>query len=426
MNNAAFCVAPVMHTHTWPNGNVYPCCQANPHEPFGNLNEQTFESIWNGQKYKKFRLDLVDGKKRDDVCGTCYKLEDLDLHSKRKRFNKMYPKYVDLLNSEDFSGILPDSSIAHWDYRFNNLCNMSCRTCSLTFSSSWYKDSVSLNRTGSDRFIKFSPSEEEYEKMIESQINTVEAIQFVGGESILTNEHYTVISMLVESNRASEVNLTYNTNLSLLEYKSCDFTEIWPKFKQVVFNLSLDEITERAEYWRHGTVWKVIMANLGRLVELAKSNKSIKLCYNPTISIFNIHRIEEYLEYFVEMHEMYVPNQTHVGFNILNEPSFYSIKNTSEILKEKALTSKKRVIELLEKMGSLPNRTKPVDEYTSMLKHLENSHYNDGEVVAFVEETAKLDKLRNQSMKTIAPEIWDSMFATSNYQQYFDDFVPHK
>lgn len=33
----SFCIMPWTHLHTWPNGNVFPCCIADSAKPIGNL-----------------------------------------------------------------------------------------------------------------------------------------------------------------------------------------------------------------------------------------------------------------------------------------------------------------------------------------------------------------------------------------------------
>ena len=44
-------------------GNVVPCTQVSNNElVMGNVNENTLEEIWNGEKYKKFREMHVTGK----------------------------------------------------------------------------------------------------------------------------------------------------------------------------------------------------------------------------------------------------------------------------------------------------------------------------------------------------------------------------
>ena len=50
-------------------GNVYPCCIL-PMDPLGNLNDQTFEEIWNGAAYQELRK-TINGPEPPNPCRTC-------------------------------------------------------------------------------------------------------------------------------------------------------------------------------------------------------------------------------------------------------------------------------------------------------------------------------------------------------------------
>jgi MoaA/NifB/PqqE/SkfB family radical SAM enzyme len=49
-------------TNVLPSGLVYPCCRG--YDPFGNINEQTFSEIWNGEAYRRFRQEAISINKR--------------------------------------------------------------------------------------------------------------------------------------------------------------------------------------------------------------------------------------------------------------------------------------------------------------------------------------------------------------------------
>ena len=63
MQDEAFCVIPWIHMHPWPDGRVFTCCLSELDTPIGNLNEDSLEEVWNSDTMKKFRLDLLNGKK---------------------------------------------------------------------------------------------------------------------------------------------------------------------------------------------------------------------------------------------------------------------------------------------------------------------------------------------------------------------------
>jgi radical SAM protein with 4Fe4S-binding SPASM domain len=56
---------------TW-DGIVAPCCfDKDVAHPLGNLKEQSFDSIWQGEAYQSFRASLLMGRDQIDICTNC-------------------------------------------------------------------------------------------------------------------------------------------------------------------------------------------------------------------------------------------------------------------------------------------------------------------------------------------------------------------
>jgi radical SAM protein with 4Fe4S-binding SPASM domain len=56
---------------TW-DGKVVPCCfDKDAQHQLGDLKTNTFNQIWNNDKYKNFRVKLVKGRKEIDICTNC-------------------------------------------------------------------------------------------------------------------------------------------------------------------------------------------------------------------------------------------------------------------------------------------------------------------------------------------------------------------
>ena len=56
---------------TW-DGNVVPCCfDKDAKYCFGNINENTFASIWKSSEYKLFRKNILTDRKSIDICRNC-------------------------------------------------------------------------------------------------------------------------------------------------------------------------------------------------------------------------------------------------------------------------------------------------------------------------------------------------------------------
>ena len=57
-----FCMLPWMHLHAFPDGRAYPCCFSLDKLPVGDLNKQSMQEVWNGDKMKQMRLNMLENK----------------------------------------------------------------------------------------------------------------------------------------------------------------------------------------------------------------------------------------------------------------------------------------------------------------------------------------------------------------------------
>jgi len=56
---------------TW-DGKVLPCCfDKNADHIMGDLNQDSLRDIWRGEKYRKFRKDLLTGRQKIEICRNC-------------------------------------------------------------------------------------------------------------------------------------------------------------------------------------------------------------------------------------------------------------------------------------------------------------------------------------------------------------------
>jgi radical SAM protein with 4Fe4S-binding SPASM domain len=56
---------------TW-DGKVVPCCfDKDAQHVLGDLNQQSFDEIWNGENYLQFRQSLLKSRKEIDICSNC-------------------------------------------------------------------------------------------------------------------------------------------------------------------------------------------------------------------------------------------------------------------------------------------------------------------------------------------------------------------
>lgn len=65
-----FCSMAANYVKIEPNGKVFPCCRGPAELEMGNVLEQPFEQIWNGERYREFRRRM-HARDYPEVCRTC-------------------------------------------------------------------------------------------------------------------------------------------------------------------------------------------------------------------------------------------------------------------------------------------------------------------------------------------------------------------
>lgn len=416
-----FCVAPWIHVHLWPDGTVYPCCVADSNKPFGTL-EKSFNDVLNNDTYKSFR----NANKNDEpsaTCNKCYAMENNNksVLSLRKTLNRDYaPLVLDEINKTNDDGSCDEFKMLYWDFRSSNLCNLSCRTCGPQLSSAWAPDSKKLYNARFDKVIKIhTEAKSSLASAVTDQVKRVKEIYFAGGEPLIMPEHLEVLNMLIDIGN-TDLHIRYSTNATKLEYKGVKFVELWKKFSRVTVVVSLDEIEDRAEYWRNGTQWNTLLANLVTLSDLAKADKNIYFWFSPTVSCFNAFRL-------LEMHKFLLDNNlltpdVEIIYNMLDDPSHFNIKNQTEAMKLFTVSKLLEYIEWLKNDAPKWNiNERLIGSVVGMITFIEGG--TDQSVQLSV-ELAKVDKIRNQHINLANPELFELGVDEKTYTDVMNDWVP--
>ena len=386
------CAAPWLHLHTFPNGNVYPCCLTPMEYPIGNLNQQTLEEVWNSEPLCKIRKQLVAGEEPES-CNRCFNDEALNKFSYRNHLNAKFPQYKDLIKLTNADGSLDTMDLQYWDFRFSNICNMKCRTCGPQLSSGWYDDHKKLwgglPADVPDRIKQYDLWEQ-----ILPFFDTVEEIYFAGGEPLIMEEHYKILKKLEEMGRY-DVRLKYNTNFSQMKYKKLDALETWAKFDDVQVGASFDGYGKQAEYIRKGASWDNIYNNRLRQKEIAPN---VDFFVNFTLSILNSFHIIDFHHYAVKTGLLDNYNNLHI--NYVYSPEYLSLQALPPSLKEKVKTAYQKHADFLRSI----DQDRSADQFESSISFMEseNKHILNSK---FKDNMRRLDELRNESFVEVFPEL---------------------
>ena len=405
VEKSTLCAVPWMHLNFEPSGKVMPCCLTSTYQyAAGDLKTQTIEEIWNSDNQKALRKQMIEGIE-PKICSKCFDRERVTGESGRVFHNRDFPDVIEAIPDitlED--GTCTTMDLKYWDFRFSNLCNYKCRSCGPRYSSAWVPDAKKMGITDQEKVwsIEAVDDQTNYD-FLKDQIKNVKRIYFAGGEPLLMPEHWDILDMLVEAERF-DVKLSYNTNCSTLEYGKKNVIDYWSKwnFGKLEIWPSIDEIGERAELIRSGTVWPKVEANLK---ELAKLDKII-LRPGLTIGAFNVFRLPEIITHLVDIGVVKSdPRTNRINYNnffinLLESPTYYHVHILPDDFKEEIIVKLENFVkEYNEKYDTdiskifeyiLHELTKPFDEKAA--RH-------------FLRVTQKLDDIRNENTFETIPEM---------------------
>jgi MoaA/NifB/PqqE/SkfB family radical SAM enzyme len=328
-----FCMAPWTHMHGLPSGDVIACCLSPTSETLGNLREQSLTDIWNSERLRGLRRNMLAGIATPSICGRCYDKEKHGLTSLRTGMNNKYEtKYAALVDSTPEDGTVEKLNIVHWDFRFSNICNLSCRSCGPGLSSKWYDDYIKLlNPSTQAEYRRTNPriekmvSNEEFWEIVEPLMPSVESIHFAGGEPLIMDEHWRIMDRLIAAKNFN-IDLHYSTNFTNLTYKGRNAIDIWQLFKNVLLSLSIDGVGPAFDYLRSGARWETIVENL----QILNQYPQIRRYIYPTIGAANVLNVLDLHRTLLE-NEWLVPGQSNhylhqFLLNNLITPPYYSVK----------------------------------------------------------------------------------------------------
>lgn len=368
-NNTKICALAWGHLHIDTTSRVAPCCQAMHIDESKLSDDMKLHSIHdvdimdavNSPGMRSIRKAMLANKEHY-LCSMCDRMEKLNVESARVRHNKYYLSGVKdvvvktnpdgSINPEDFNPITTD-------LRMSNLCNLKCRSCSSYASSSWHDEEKIIARefpksarshSNETRVIKHN-----FIEKVTAYFDEVDYMYWAGGEPFILKEHYEVLQHLIDSGRAKEVNLAYNTNLTVTRYKNKLLYENYFKhFKSITIQGSLDGMNDVAEYTRTGATWQQLKENFEYLKDVQKSTNG-HLIINPciTISAMNIHHLSEFIK-FCFLNEWYDKNWDGMIFNFVDSYSPMCIAHLHEDEKQKIKQSFEELYEWIRDIGS-PN-----------------------------------------------------------------------
>jgi MoaA/NifB/PqqE/SkfB family radical SAM enzyme len=389
-NKDTWCVNAVHGMSGNNDGSTKMCCMAK-----GNYGgDNNFEKIsilenFNNSTAIRIRENLDNGI-RDPNCTLCWQEEDGGRNSKRIRDNNRY-------NHEVTLGLIkPYQGLAKIELNLGNTCNIKCRTCSASISSTWMKEDYDLTHKRIT-FKEYSANMKKYHQTydedspfwedLKQNLSTIRQFDFYGGEPFLSKKMWEILKICVEKGYAKDIELHYNTNGTNWP----DDVELFKNFKSVNLSFSIDGINERFEYMRYPAIWLEVKENMKKAVAFNNDYKNLSLSWCITLSNLNIFYLPEILD------EHY-SNWTEFGFylNLVHGPKHYNISIMPTDVKDK----------VLERLDTISK------SYTDAWYHLQgiigfikNGNYNEKEWNNFINVGKAHDEYRKQDYNTTFEEF---------------------
>jgi radical SAM protein with 4Fe4S-binding SPASM domain len=375
MNNDTFCALPWINLSTDVNGSLRPCCKfaqpdtSNEYQ-LPNMKEGSLDILWNDQRFQNLRQAFLDGKKPKE-CQSCWDEEAAGINSFRVQFAKDKKINTSAMLFEPIVSSGPRAM----DLKLNNVCNLKCRICGPQASSTFlkeYQEQFNVIVEGSDYWISNKILGTSNEEVINKWAEDLIHLEITGGEPMASPENIKVLDLLIKSGNAKNITILLNTNGTLYNKKFLDHIL---QFKEITMCISVDDLGPRLEYERYPTEWNTIQDNISKFLELRKNNSNLFLTLCPTVSVFNIYYLTDYLQWSKSL-------GIFTYYNILHYPPSHSVKNLPDKLKEivaKRLTAK---------------------EFNIVKNFLHLSRDDDSLIKQFISKNEELDKFRQQDFKT--------------------------
>jgi MoaA/NifB/PqqE/SkfB family radical SAM enzyme len=293
-------------------GSIKVCCRSHP---VGHIQKNSLEEIWNNDTMRRIRQQVLSGE-RPTECAPCFNLEDQGVESLRQRHIKptipesritLYPNTLDKLSS-DYT--MP-FEFPTMEIKLNNLCNLKCRMCNPTDSTSWNdwkeveefyeKEKNYLVTTIKELNLIRKPYLDTFDdstnwwNSFEKLLPYFRRVEFAGGEPLMDPQHYKILDMLKPYGHQIEVK--YATNGTTLGIsKGRTIHDYWPHFKSVAVNVSIDGI---------GNVYNYIRGN-GNYNEVEENIKVIQTIPNVSrvvgavaVQVSNVLILDQMIEHFL-------------------------------------------------------------------------------------------------------------------------------
>jgi sulfatase maturation enzyme AslB (radical SAM superfamily) len=356
-----------------------------------NILQPAHTAIKDENYIKLLQQKMQNGEKLPE-CIKCWTEEAAGKESMRQHFNNQFANTV---NVEKFE-------LEYLEIVFSNLCNLACRMCTISDSSSWanlynktfYVDKIrdehvvpieSIDANGKAKTKVISMNQYDF---TEIDLSKLTLIKILGGEPMMSVEHVGFLKELekVHPNLES-LEIVYHTNVT--KRPPLEVIEIWKKIGVINIIFSIDGYGEVNDYARTFSDWNTIEENV-------EWYYSLKLLYNINLQ-FGIHTVLNVLTawHFDKLrnwitNDKNIDNFKEISIDFVRYPKYLNLAYMPADLKDL----------YIEKIKSINLSKKQKDR---LINHMA-SEASDNEVwKEFLIKMKSLDKFTKKDLTKIIP-----------------------
>lgn len=443
--SCTFCPLPWNSINMRNNGDLRICCNTNSYSPQRgimrkddgvpfNAGRDDWNEARNANLLKEVRVSMMKGEWHPE-CERCRQEEKNGIRSRREYENDDWGKFSGDFTVEKAKEMTSDNGtidtdkhpIEFIDIRYGNFCNLKCRMCGPTDSHKWYDDFVKLtNKTSykdthetieltknvkgkwaTDQYNWFQ-NNDRYWESFEKYANTSKKLYIVGGEPLIIEEHFESLKRLVDNGTSHNIQLEYNTNLTNL---NSEILKLWEQFKQVRVGASIDGCDSVFDYQRTPARWSAVYKNLKLLND--NENINFKGWFAYTVTPYNVFHLPEFMKWKLtesglnKFNALTSPRPI-VTHHMCHSPKYFNIKVLPYELK---LELSRHYTGYKEWIAQSDFDDKVKNNFIKILNGVEkfalSEDYSTEWLPHFIDQTKKLDQIRNQDITEIVPQLKD-------------------
>ena len=356
------------------------------------VGKSSIKDNFNNSLSNAIRNDLENGL-RNRACRQCWEEEDGGRKSKRQRDNERYHHEI------EWKGRTPYTGLAKFELNLGNTCNIKCRTCHPSISSTWMKEGYDLDHKEKMTYKQYADGMKKYHQQYDEDspfwddlagnLETIKQFDFYGGEPFLSKKMWEILKICVDKGYAKDIELHYNTNGTTWPKE----TELWQHFKTINLSFSIDGIGEQFEYMRYPAVWGEVMHNMQKARDYKKINSNISLSWCITLSTINIYYLPEIIEEYYKSFQDFG-----IYLNLVHGPIHFNISKLPTDVKQSVIA----------KLETIPKEyTNVWYQLPGIIGFIQNGNYEESVWKTFSSTVLKHDGYRNQDFTKTFKEYND-------------------